>query len=143
VTWSRYAKLRLPTSFHKSSSRTDKSADWGLAGEGSHPPLTDWGWLWQVSIYNWPGLACCGGDVVKMLATMDTAFKEGTAVCILEPFFKTRMDGTRGVRVDNPAAELVLDVAAPKSSADWKAEGNAHVGYLPRRYPPDSDTPVP
>jgi hypothetical protein len=88
-------------------------------------------------------LARCGGDVVKMLATMDTAFKEGTAVCILEPFFKTRMDGTRGVRVDNPAAELVLDVAAPKSSADWKTEGNAHVGYLPRRYPPDSDTHVP
>lgn len=86
-----------------------------------------------MSIYNWPGLARCGGDVVKMLATMDAAFKEGTAVCILEPFFKTRMDGTRGVRVDNPAAELVLDVAAPKSSADWKTEGNAHVGYLPRR----------
>jgi hypothetical protein len=85
--------------------------------------------LRQVAVYNWPGFVGLEANMVQAIAAMDLAFKEGSLIGILEPYYKTRMDVTRCVRVDSPATELLFDISPPKTAADLKAEGNAHVRY--------------
>lgn len=61
----------------------------------------------QVHVYNIPSLAA----VTTTLADLHKAqelLPEGQALAVIEPFFKLMLDGTYGVRVDNPA-----DVGGP------------------------------
>lgn len=55
----------------------------------------------------------------------DVALPKGAAVAVIEPFFKRFMDGTCGVRVDDPR-DLVHMETPPQArdAASWKEEGN-------------------
>jgi hypothetical protein len=58
--------------------------------------------LLQVHIYNVPSLpelTTTSADLHKAQAL----FPEGQRLAVIEPFYKIMLDGTRGIRVDNPA----------------------------------------
>jgi hypothetical protein len=58
----------------------------------------------QVHIYNTPQLRRCtpAGRPADITAAQ-RVFPKGQRIGIIEPFYKVMMDGTLGVRVDNPA----------------------------------------
>jgi hypothetical protein len=58
--------------------------------------------LIQVHIYNVPSLPPFG-TTLEYLKSAQALFPEGQALAVLEPFYKLMLDGTYGVRVDNPA----------------------------------------
>ena len=53
-------------------------------------------------------------------------FHLGRELCIMEPFYKVRADGTVGIRVDKPETEI-FDHPWPRSSVDWKELGNKFI----------------
>lgn len=53
-------------------------------------------------MYNVPPLLAFGTSL-EYLESAQALFPDGQALAVLEPFFKRMMDGTYGVRVDNPA----------------------------------------
>lgn len=55
----------------------------------------------QVFVYNHPGVEA-GPSFRHKLTAAQKVFARGSAVAILEPFYKLMADGTHGVRVDNP-----------------------------------------
>ena len=46
----------------------------------------------------------------------------GRTLAIDEPYYKQRMDGSLGIRVDDPAE--ITDATAPSTADDFKARGN-------------------
>eukprot|EP00928_Gymnodinium_smaydae_P064518 TRINITY_DN4781_c0_g2_i1.p1 TRINITY_DN4781_c0_g2~~TRINITY_DN4781_c0_g2_i1.p1 ORF type:complete len:1099 (+),score=169.66 TRINITY_DN4781_c0_g2_i1:31-3297(+) len=61
--------------------------------------------LVNLQVYNAPR--------VKTIWDAQAWLPEGTSLAIVEPFFKLRADGTKGIRVDHPA-ELVRNVEPPE-----------------------------
>ena len=59
-------------------------------------------------------------------STFPRDFYLGRELCIIEPFYKVRADGTVGVRVDRPEREI-FDHAWPRSSVAWKELGNKFI----------------
>ena len=81
----------------------------------------------QVSVYN---LIPPDEDYTKMPRAADETFRVGRRLQILEPFYKVQLDGTLGIRVDNPAELVWGEPGAslgPADAAGLQAEGNAHV----------------
>ena len=50
----------------------------------------------------------------------------GKELCIIEPFYKIRADGTAGIRVDKPETEI-FDCPWPQTTAAWKDLGNKFI----------------
>jgi hypothetical protein len=55
----------------------------------------------QVHIYNVPGLSPIS-TTEAALAQAQTMFPHGQQLAVIEPFYKLMLDGTYGIRVDNP-----------------------------------------
>lgn len=56
----------------------------------------------QVHMYNIPSLPAMTTTMADLRKAQEL-FPEGQALAVIEPFFKLMLDGTYGVRVDNPA----------------------------------------
>ncbi|CAJ1460671.1 unnamed protein product [Effrenium voratum] len=67
----------------------------------------------EVAVYNVPG---AGWEATERL------FYKGRTLAIDEPYYKQRMDGSLGIRVDDPAE--ITDATAPSTADDFKARGN-------------------
>ena len=73
----------------------------------------------KVSVYNAlpPGL-----EGPPKLAAAKAYLKEGTLLAVLDPYYKTAMDGSRIIRVDDPSDIVFVDDVGPKSAIDLRVE---------------------
>ena len=71
----------------------------------------------EVAVYNSPR------------SKFSNTFSCGRHVCIVEPFFKIRGDGSAGIRVDNP--DEIIDFPFPRTSEEWKELGNSYIKQSP------------
>ena len=62
-------------------------------------------------------------SIIDQPAPVRSVFQKGVQVAVLEPYFKTRADGTQGIRVENHE-EFVMSTPAIESALDWKDFGN-------------------
>eukprot|EP00804_Cyclotella_cryptica_P026630 CCRYP_019086-RB/>CCRYP_019086-RB protein AED:0.01 eAED:0.01 QI:2437/1/1/1/0.33/0.25/4/1797/740 len=75
------------------------------------------------------------GDVVEVAVyntpkdSFSKTFALGREVCIFEPFFKIRADGSAGIRVDKPGE--ILSWFRPQTSEGWKELGNSSIKSCP------------
>jgi hypothetical protein len=76
------------------------------------------GYVVEVAVYNTPK------------DSFSKTFALGREVCIVEPFFKIRGDGSAGVRVDKP--EEILTWFRPQTSEGWKELGNSSIKSCPQ-----------
>lgn len=78
------------------------------------------GMLVDVSIYNIPN---------SSTITVSKMFPKGRHLAILEPFFKQRMDMTKGIRVEDPRE--VVEWQIPTECLEWKTLGNQFMHSRP------------
>ncbi|GIL57423.1 hypothetical protein Vafri_12656, partial [Volvox africanus] len=53
---------------------------------------------------------------------------EGRPMAVIEPFYKVMMDGTPGIRVDNPREVVLMDSLASADAATLMEDGRRHFG---------------
>lgn len=75
------------------------------------------GSVMEVAVYNYPK------------ETFSRDFSPGRELCIIEPYYKLRADGSVGIRVDYPSE--VCDYPLPTNSEDWKNLGNWCIKHSP------------
>ena len=80
------------------------------------------GFITYFSIYKW---LPAGLTPTQQYQYANKHIPIGTEFTLIEPYFKTRQDGTAGIRVDDPK-DFILghDINIPKSYIEWKNEGN-------------------
>jgi hypothetical protein len=61
-------------------------------------------------MYNVPPLPSVGASL-EYLEKAQALFPEGQPLAVLEPFFKCMLDGTYGIRVDNPAEVIPVPMS--------------------------------
>lgn len=71
----------------------------------------------EVAVYNYPK------------DTFAKDFPHGHELCIIEPFYKMRGDGSVGVRVDNPSE--ICNYSLPQTGEGWKEFGNFCIKHSP------------
>ncbi len=83
------------------------------------------GRLMKLAVYN--TVPAHGLTMAQRNAAAEALLPVGASVAIVEPFFKVFMDGTCGVRVDDPRdlVQLEASPAAARDAAAWRVEGNA------------------
>ncbi len=57
-------------------------------------------------------------------------FHKDRELCIVEPFFKIRADGSVGIRADRPQEEI-FNYSFPGTAGEWKDLGNAFIKHSP------------
>ena len=75
------------------------------------------GSVMEVAVYNYPQ-----GSFAR-------DFPPGREICIIEPYYKIRSDGSVGIRVDNP--DEICDYPLPKTQEGWKDLGNFSIKHCP------------
>ena len=68
----------------------------------------DGGSIMKIAVYN----AIANLKARRLIAAADSLLKEGSWIGIIDPFYKRFMDGTEGVRVDDPT-KLISNLKAP------------------------------
>ena len=63
-------------------------------------------------------------DLRAKTAAAQEFLKEGTVVAIIDPFYKTFMDLSRGIRIDDPLELIFMDDMGSKTPIDLRCEGN-------------------
>lgn len=75
------------------------------------------GYVVEVAVYNTPK------------DSFSKTYALGREVCIVEPFFKIRADGSAGIRIDKP--DEILSWFHPQTSEGWKELGNSSIKSCP------------
>ena len=73
--------------------------------------------IMEIAVYNYPEKTFAGD------------FPAGREICVIEPYYKIRGDGSVGIRVDDPLE--ICDYPLPKTREGWKELGNSCIKYSP------------
>lgn len=66
-----------------------------------------------------------GDRVPVCISNISSLFQEGSAVKILEPYYKSAPDGSAMICIDDRAAIVDISDSFPTQTSEWKAEGDA------------------